>query len=690
VWKRWRPSQAPELQSNPDYDAIVFEGGLIMNRRSIALIISAASSCVLPVQARAADAVAGKTAFETQCAACHTTVVGKNGFGPSLAQVIGRKAGSLAGFTYSPAMAQAPLTWDEKTLDHFLTSSTVAVPGTAMAVQVATPTDRANIIAYLDTLGRAAPDAGAAGAKAASAPVVLGKGPTQEELLRAGQDQQNWLYATKDYTGQRFVDLRQITPKNASQLRPICIARSEKTGSTQTNPIVYKGVMYVTRDNATAAIDATTCRARWTYIWRETGNVLSPANRGVAIKDGRLVRGTADGHLIALDLERGQLLWSQKIADAKAGQYLSMPPLIFDDLIIYGPAGADWGAKNWIGAFRLTNGEQVWKFNLIPDDNEPGADSWKDATSRAHGGGSVWTPVSLDAKSGTLFVPVGNPAPDFYRDARPGDNLYTNSLVALDVKTGKLRWYKQFGAADQYDRDLSQVSPIMSATVKGKRRNLVTVTGKDGILRMVDRDTHDVLYQSPITTLTDAVPSVEGARGCPGLLGGMEWNGPAYSPTTNTLYLAAVDWCGTFVKDDKPPQWTEFAHHYGGKVTPDARDQAKGWLQAFDVSTGKLRWKQQWPTPLVAAVTVTSGGMLFTGDFNNDFLAIDAANGKTLYKFNTGGSIGGGVISYEIGGKQYVATTSGVVSGFFGGSGTSAIIIFSLPDSEKAVRTAGR
>jgi alcohol dehydrogenase (cytochrome c) len=660
-----------------------------MNPFAIAAIVLAVGSFVLPGQARAAgDPAAGKTAFETQCAACHTTTVGKNGFGPSLAQVIGRRAGGLAGFTYSPAMAQAGLMWDEKTLDHFLVSSTVAIPGTAMAVQVATPTDRANIIAYLDTLGHAGPDATAAGAPAA--PVVLAKGPTHQELLRAGQDKQNWLYATKDYTGQRFVDLRQITPKNARDLRPVCIFRSEKAGTTQTNPLVYKGVIYATRDNATAAIDATNCRERWTHVWKETGNVLSPANRGVAIKDGRVVRGTADGHLIALDLERGQLLWSQKIADAKAGQYLSMPPLIFDDLVIYGPAGADWGAKNWIGAFKLTNGEQVWRFNLIPDDNEPGADSWKDASSRAHGGGSVWTPVSLDAKSGTLFVPVGNPAPDFYLDARPGANLYTNSLVALDIRTGKLIWYKQFGPGDQHDRDLSQVSPLLSATVKGKRRNLVTVTGKDGILRMVDRDTHEVLYQSPITTLTDVVPTVAGAHGCPGLLGGMEWNGPAYSPTTNTLYVAAVDWCGTFVKDEKPPQWTEFAHHYGGKVNPDPREQAKGWLQAFDVSTGKLRWKQQWPTPLVAAVTVTSGGMLFTGDFNNDFLAIDAANGKTLYRFNTGGSIGGGVISYAIGDKQYVATTSGVVSGFFGGRGTSAIVIFSLPDSAQTLRTAAR
>jgi alcohol dehydrogenase (cytochrome c) len=626
----------------------------------------------------AGDAAAGKAVFANQCSSCHTTEVGKNGFGPSLAGVLGRKAGSLAGFNFSPAMAQAGLIWDEKTLDLFLTSSTKEVPGTSMSVVLPNAMDRANVIAYLETLGRAT-------AAAASAPAthaaLLTQGPTQDELLHAAQDKQNWLYASKDYTGQRFVDLRQITPKNAGQLRAACIYRSNNAGATQTNPLVYKGVMYLTIDKAIVAIDAATCRERWTYNWEPKGGVLSPANRGVALKDGRVVRGTADGYLIAVDMDKGTLLWSQKIADAKSSQYLSMPPLIYEDLVIYGPAGADWGAKNWIGAFKLATGEQVWRFNLIPNDGEPGADTWKDPKAREHGGGSLWTPLSLDVAKGVLYVPVGNPSPDFYPDVRPGTNLYTNSAVALDVKTGKLLWYKQFDPNDANDRDLSQVSPLFSATVKGKPRKLLTVSGKDGLLRMLDRDSQEVLYELPITTRTDfdKVPSVAGAHGCPGLLGGMEWNGPAYSPATKTLYVATVDWCGTFTKSDKAPEFTENAHYYGGAVTPDPREQARGWLQAIDAATGTMRWRQQWPTPLVAGITATSGGVLFTGDLNNDFLAIDASNGKTLYRFNTGGSVGGGVISYEIGGKQYVATTSGVVSGFFGGSGTSAIIIFSLP-----------
>ncbi len=475
----------------------------------------------------AGDAAAGKTVFENQCASCHSTATGGEGFGPSLAGVIDRKSGSVAGYNYSTAMANAGLTWDAKTLDGFLTSSTGKVPGTSMSVEVPSETDRGNVIAYLATLGvSAAANAPAAAAvetdrgnviaylatlgvsAAANAPAaaavpataLLGQGPTQEELLHAAGDTQNWLYASKDYTGQRFVNLDQINARNAAGLRAVCIYRSNNAGATQTNPLVYKGVMYLTIDKQIVAIDAATCRERWTYNWQVKDQVLSATNRGVALKDGRVVRGTADGYLIAVDMAKGTLLWSRKIADAKSSQYLSMPPLIFGDLIIYGPAGGDWGEKSWIGAFKLDTGEPVWRFNLIPDADEPGAESWTNPQAREHGGGAVWTPLSLDAEKGALFVPVGNPAPDFYREARPGSNLYTDSVVALDAKTGKLLWYRQFSGDDMHDWDLSQVSPIFRAVVKGKRRNLLTVSGKDGLLRMVDRDSHELLYEMPITT----------------------------------------------------------------------------------------------------------------------------------------------------------------------------------------------
>ncbi len=649
---------------------------MILIRRLVPSIILVA----LNVGTHAQDGLAqGEKAFQTQCASCHTVKPGVNAFGPSLAGVVGRHAGKAPGYSYTPAMLNSGLTWDEATLDAFLTSSTQKVPGTAMPVAIADRDVRSAIIAFLKSKGTVTTEAAAAPA-AISAPTMPSGGPTQDELNRAASNAHDWLYANKDYTGQRFVQLNQINVANAHDLRPVCVYRSDSATPTQTNPLVYKGVMYLTVDSSVIAIDAATCRPRWSYKWDAKGRVLSPVNRGVAIKDGVLIRGTADGYLIALDMNQGRLLWSRPIASAESSQYLSMPPLIFEDLVLYGPAGGDWGSKGWVGAFRLSTGEPVWRFNLIPDDGEPGADSWKDPQARVHGGGGLWTPLALDAERGILYVPVGNPSPDFFGAAREGDNLYTSSALALDVRSGRMLWHQQFVSNDVHDADLSQVSPIFSGTVGGKSRKLLAVSGKDGLLRVLDRDTHETLYELPITSRTniDSPPTVEGVHRCPGLLGGMEWNGPAYDPLSKTLYVAAVDWCGTFTRTADKPDFTPYAHYYGGAVVPDPKDQARGWISAVDSTNGKLRWKMQWPTPLTAAVTATSGGVLFTGDLDNNFLVLDAANGKTLYRFNTGGSVGGGVLTYELAGKQYVATTSGVVSGFFGGSGTSAVVVFSL------------
>jgi alcohol dehydrogenase (cytochrome c) len=624
------------------------------------------------------DAAAGNRIFQAQCVVCHSDKPGVNGFGPTLAGVVGRAAAAIAGFDYSSALRNSRLTWDAATLDQFLADAPKKVPGTAMAVSIASSTDRADLIAHLSTLVVAPPPASAATA----APKGTVAGPTQADLDAAAASRQNWLYASHDYAGTRFADLKQITPANAGKLRAVCLYRFSQAAPTQTNPVVYDGVMYLTFARATVAIDATTCRERWTYNWEPKGHEISPTNRGVAIKDGKVIRGTADGYLIALDMANGNLIWSRQIAGAADSQYLSMPPLIWGDMILYGPAGADYGPKNWIGAFKLADGEPIWRFNLVPDPDQPGAETWKDKEALMHGGGSLWTPLSLDTKSGVLYVPVGNPAPDFYGAVRPGDDLYTNSLVALEVSTGKLLWYRQFVSHDVHDSDLSQVSPLFSLKAAGKAaRDVVAVSGKDGLLRLIDRKTHDQLYEVPITTRenVDADPTVDGAHRCPGLLGGMEWNGPAYDPKSNRLFVAAVDWCGTFKKFDAPPPFAQETHYYGGSVTPDPREKSKGWLTAFDAATGKEIWKYASPTPLVAGVTATAGGVLFTGDLNNDFLALDARTGKVLYRFNTGGSIGGGTVTYEHNGKQFVAIASGSVSAFFGGSGLPVVVVFALP-----------
>jgi alcohol dehydrogenase (cytochrome c) len=217
---------------------------------------------------------------------------------------------------------------------------------------------------------------------------------------------------------------------------------------------------------------------------------------------------------------------------------------------------------------------------------------------------------------------------------------------------------------------------------------VISISGKDGLLRLLDRESQEQFYEVPITTRenVDALPTVEGVHRCPGLLGGMEWNGPAYDPASNALFVPAVDWCGTFSKAQKDPPIMQGMHYYGGAVASDPREKSKGWLTAFDASTGKELWKYASPTPLVAGVTATLGGVLFTGDLNNDFLALDAKTGDVLYRFNTGGSIGGGVITYALDGKQYVAATSGTVSAFFGGSGLPAVVVFA--EGPRIVQTA--
>ena len=307
------------------------------------------------------------------------------------------------------------------------------------------------------------------------------------------------------------------------------------------------------------------------------------------------MRGTHDGYLLAYDAANGNLLWERPVSDRKRREMgFTMVPMLFEDLILIGPAGSETGVKGWIGAFRLSDGEQVWRFNTVPDEGEPGAETWKDAAARATGGGSTWAPLSLDPVKGVLYVPVSNPAPDLYTDSRFGKNLYTNSLLALDARTGKLQWYYQAVPADFHDWDVTQVSPLFETTVKGKRRKLITVTGKDGMLHVLDRETHEHLYEVPVTTrLNPDVPlnTGEGVRACPGVLGGVQWNGPAYHPGLNMLFVNAVDWCGTFRKDKEFRPGGGF--YMGGTVQNDPLEKAHGWLTALDAATGaeKRDWE---------------------------------------------------------------------------------------------------
>ena len=501
-------------------------------------------------------------------------------------------------------------------------------------------------------------------------------------LNDADANPRDWLYHTHDYTGKRYVDLDAIDSTNAARLQVACVYQVGEMSNFQTGPIVHDGTMYLTSVRATVAIDAATCRPRWRHEWAPRATGVWRNNRGVAVANGRVVRGTSDGYLLALDASDGRLLWARRAADAAIGETFTMAPMIYDDLILIGPAGSENAISGWVGAFRLEDGESVWRFKTVPGARAEGADSWENPEDIVLGGGAVWTPFTFDPAREELYVAVTNPAPDLPAALRPGDNLYTNSLVALDVRTGELQWYEQLVPSDFHDWDLTQVSPLYESTIEGRKRNLIATVGKDGLLRVLDRQTHEQWFETEITTRdnVDVPLTSEGVRACPGLFGGVEWNGPAYNERTNMLYVPAVDWCATFHLAEEV-RFIPGKGYLGGYVTMEGF--GKGRLTAVDGSDGSIRWRYDSPRPMVGAVTTTSGGLVLTGELTGDFLVLDAGTGEELYRFNVGGPIGGGVVSYEVKGKQYIAVMSGRPSAFWASahSGAPTAFVFAIPES---------
>lgn len=646
----------------------------------------------------AAQAERGKTVFAGECAGCHGADL-KGGTAPALSGEAFAASWGAEG-NNAQVMGQ-PFSVDD--LAFFV--STSMPPGKVKSVSAE---DHAAALAYLlerngmpagDTplelgapqlkevmlsLGRPVPE------QAAPPPELMrgepgaiptGGGPSQAELNAAATATESWLYHTHDYAGSRYVPLDQVNAGNANQLEVACALQLGEMSTFQSGPIVYQGVMYVTTNTNTVALDATSCRVKWRHVWQMQGPPGWTNNRGVAIKDGWVVRGTSDGYLLALNAETGALVWARRVADSTQGETFTMPPLIYEDLILIGPAGSENGISGWIGAFKLDDGTPVWRFNTVPGASQPLSVSWGHQADIKVGGGAVWTPLTLDPDSGELHVAVTNPAPDLPADLRPGDNLYTNSVVALDVHSGKLLWYRQLVPNDDHDWDLTQAGPLFATSIGGKERRLLATAGKDGMLRVLDRESHEVLYATAVTTVKNAEAPVtpEGSYACPGVLGGVEWNGPAYNPATQMLYVGAVDWCTTFWAAQSI-RFIPGRLYLGGSVQMDAESQ--GWITAVDAATGSVRWRYRSDAPMLAGVTTTSGGLVLSGESSGDFIALDAGTGEVRYRFNTGGGIGGGVVTYAVKGKQYIAVASGRPGNMFmnGTLGTPTLFVFALDD----------
>ena len=503
-----------------------------------------------------------------------------------------------------------------------------------------------------------------------------------------------WPGYNGDLAATRFSSLSEINAGNVKDLRPSCTYDTGETTPFQTGLVMVQGVLYFTTFNSTYAVDASTCALKWKYDRQGPRGGLG-VNRGPAYLDGKLFRGTGDAKVFALDAASGKPLWEASLGDPAGGDSVPMAPLAWNGMVFAGNAGGDnFGVTGRVYALNAADGRELWRFNVVPDSG-PARATWKNISDRNPAtGGATWTSYSLDPEAGILWISTGNVAPDFLLALHPGDNLYTTSVIALDAKTGKMLRYVQPVKQDFHDWDMT-APPTLIRTKGG--RQIAAASGKDGILYGIDRSDATkasdkplkILYATPVTTRSNVktpLNSKTETHFCPGTQGGTEWNGPAFHPTLNLILVNTVDWC-TAVKLADPETLTgkkgsiwpgsDPQHPFGNN---DPKEKWGGWLTAVDADSGRVRWKYKAPTPMVAAVTATAGGLVFTGDLNGDVLALDAGNGSVLWKHSTSAALGGGVIAYQTGGRQRVAVAAGMSPANWPLPKTTArVVVYGLP-----------
>jgi alcohol dehydrogenase (cytochrome c) len=486
--------------------------------------------------------------------------------------------------------------------------------------------------------------------------------------VRAGTDTvSDWAAYNNTYTGTRFSPLEKITRRNVASVARACTFELGEKSPMESGPLVVNGTLYVTTAENTYAIDARSCALRWKHTYRYSPKPPFDlkVNRGVAFLNGRLFRGSNDGRVYALDAWTGKELWNVVAGNPSKGETFPAAPVAWRDLVFIGNAGGDnFGVTGRMMAFDAASGGRRWSFELVPESGVA-AESWPPSTETVpKGGAASWTSYALDTLAGIVYVPTGNSAPDFLPEVRPGANLYAYSVVALDAHTGAFREHYPILARDFHDWDVA-AAPVLITSRAGRR--LLVVAGKDGHVYGIELASKRRRFATPVTTIenVDQPLTAKGTRFCPGVNGGVEWNGPSYSPLTNALYVNAIDWCTTVKvappaklegKDGLP--WTGSAELKKPFGIPDST--RRGWLVALDADDGSVRWRYASPTPMVAGITATAGGLVFTGDLNGDVLAFDADDGHILWRSNTGQPIGGGVISYAVNGRQFIAVASGL------------------------------
>jgi alcohol dehydrogenase (cytochrome c) len=540
-----------------------------------------------------------------------------------------------------------------------------------------------------------------AASKQLAPPVAEGVGA--DRITHAASEPQNWLTYYGAYNGQRFSALEQITTQNVTRLKPAWVFQAGVVGlvatpatySFEAAPIVIDGVMFVSGwDGYVWALDA----ARGDLLWQYKHSVpldvplcCGNVNRGVAVANGKVFVATANGQLVALDATNGKPVWQRVFVDVRAGESATLSPLVVKNVVIVGSSGAEFGVRGHIDAFELETGERRWRRYNVPKPGERGSDSWK-GEAWATGGGTAWVTGSYDPELDLVYWGTGNPGPDFDGSVRPGANLYTSSVVAIDPDDGSLKWHYQWTPHDVWDYD--GVNENILFELDG--RKLLAHFDKNGYLFILDRTNGQFIRATkfgrvtwgdidPSTGRVDVklTPTTEGTLICPGPAGLKEWPHAAFSPKTNLLYTPVVEACGVFKV--RPAEFREGMPYWGGDASVVGQEQW-GHVKAFDPANGKEVWSWRNEHPIVSSVLATGGDLVFVGTPRGEFVALHARTGQVLWRFQTGSGIHSNPVSYSVNGTQYIAVPTGWggwVEGYapemYGAPRGTALFVFALP-----------
>ena len=501
------------------------------------------------------------------------------------------------------------------------------------------------------------------------------------EAAAAGAAEQDWPSYNRTLASDRYSPLSQINTTNAAQLKVLCTYDVGNFSAFETGLIMVNGALIGTTEFDIFSLNPATCTLNW-RTHESYPPALLNSNRGAAYLDGLLFRGTQDARVLAYDFNTGKRVWETRLANPKLGESVPSAPIASDGLVFVGNSGGDFkGGKGHMFALEAKTGKVVWEFYLTPKSEADAAlgpvgttpideSTWRNPAGIPISGAGAWTSYTLDTKTGALYVPGGNPAPDFDVGVREGGNLFSDSIVVLDSKTGNYRYHYQLVPKDWHDWDASN-PPVPIQTRGGKQ--VLVVAPKNGFLYGYDLSNNQLLYRVPVTRIDNVEEPFslhKGVHFCPGSVGGDEWNSPSYVPQTNLILVGEVEWCATVrLKDNRGVRDAALGTPWTGMATVNpfwmfGRDTRAdgtwaGWLHAVDADSGVWKWRLKSNYPIVGGITPTAGGVVFFGDVGGNFYVLDTASGQKLWSQQLGGGVGGGVITYVADGSQKVAVAYG-------------------------------